>query len=159
MVLDVANGALEVERREVKRDSNALAKGIERSKAEFESQVRLTEEDEHEPGGRVHLGVEQKTELLEEVRGELVGLINDEQGTTALTEGIVEGSTELGQHLAEGVSGFNLKTKQDLTIEDSGIEVGVGKIDDGKELVVEGMSESTQSGRLADADIASDQSG
>jgi hypothetical protein len=159
MVLDVTNGAFQVERGEVKRDANALTEGIEGGKAEFESQVRLAEEDENKAGGGVHLGVKQKTKLLEEVRGELVGLINDEEGTPALAVGIVEGITELGQHLAEGVSGLNLKAKQDLTIEDGGVEMGIGQVNDGKELAVEGMSESTQSGRLANADIAGDQGG
>jgi hypothetical protein len=143
MVLDVADGGLQVERGEVKRDANALTKGVEGSKAEFESQVRLAEEDENEAGGGVHVGVEQKTKLVEEVRGELVGLINDENGTTALTEGIVEGIAELWQHLAEGVSGLNLKAKQDLTIEDGGVELGIGQVNDRKELAVEGVGEST----------------
>ena len=103
----------------------------------------ITEEDEHEAGGGVHLGVEQEAKLVKQVRGELMGLINDEEGTTALPVGIVEGITELGQHLAERESGFNLKTKQDLTIEDGGLELRIGQIDDGKEVAVEGVGEST----------------
>jgi hypothetical protein len=158
MVLDVSDGGLQVEGREVKGDANALAEGVEGSKAEFVGQVRLAEEDEHETRSGVHLRVEQKTKLVEEVRGELVGLINDEQGTAALTEGVVEGIAELGQHLTEGVSGFNLKAKQDLPIENGGVEIGISEVNDGKELAVEGMGESTQSGGFADADIAGDQS-
>jgi hypothetical protein len=157
LVLDVADGGLQVERREVKRDANALAEGVEGSKTEFVGQVRLAQEDEHETGGGVHVGVEQKTKLIEEVRRELVCLINDENGTTTLTEGVVEGITELGQHLAEGVSGFNLKAKQDLTIEDGGVEIGIGEVNDGKELAVEGVGESAQGGGFTDADIAGDQ--
>jgi hypothetical protein len=159
MVFDVADGGLQVERREVKRDANALTQGIEGSKAEFEGQVRLTEEDENEAGGGVHLGVEQEAELFEQIRGELVGLINDEDRTAALTVGVVEGIAELGQHLAEGVSRFNLKAQQDLAIEDGGIEMGIGQVNDGEELAVEGMSESAQSSRLSDADIAGNQGG
>jgi hypothetical protein len=159
MVLDVADSGLQVERGEVKGDTNALTEGVEGSKAEFVGQVRLTEEDENETGGRVHVGVEQEAKLVEEVRGELVGLVNDEERTTALPEGIVEGITELGEHLAEGVSGFNLKAKQDLTIENGSVEIGIGEVNDGKELLVEGVGESAQSGGFADTDITGDQSG
>jgi hypothetical protein len=97
--------------------------------------------------------------LVEEIRRELVSLINNENGTLALPEGVVEGITELGQHLAEGVSGLNLKAKQDLTIEDGGVEMRIGEVNDGKELAVEGVCESPQGSRFADADIASDQGG
>jgi hypothetical protein len=159
LVFDVGDGGFQVERREVKRDPNALTQGVEGSKAEFESQVRLTEEDEDEARGGVHVGVEQESELVEEIRRELVSLINNENGTLALPEGVVEGIMELGQHLAEGVSGLNLKAKQDLTIEDGGVEMRIGEVNDGKELAVEGVCESPQGSRFADADIASDQGG
>ncbi len=78
---------------------------------------------------------------------------------SALAVGIVEGITELGQHLAEGVSRYNLKAKQDLTIEDGGVEMGIGQVNDGKELAVERLSESPQGSGLTDADIAGDQGG
>ncbi len=141
MVLDVADGVFQVERGEVKRDANALAKGVEGSKAKFESQVRLAEEDEQETRGGVHVGVEQEAELVKEGRGELVGLINDKNGTPAQTVSVVEGIAELGEHCAKIKSGFNLEAKQDLAIKSSGFEVGIGKIDDGKELAVKGVGE------------------
>jgi len=158
MVLDVSDGGCEVERRQVKRNANALTKGVEGSKAEFKSQVRLAEENKNETRGGVHLGVEQEAKLVEEVRRELVGFINDEQGAATLTVSVVEGIMELGEHSAEIKSGFNLKAKQDLAIKGSGLEMRIGEINDGKEMAVEGVGEGPQCSGFTNTDIASDQS-
>jgi hypothetical protein len=84
MVFDVASSLFEVEGAQVIADGDTLMEGLVGSEAELVGQVRLTEEDEGEQGGRVHLVVEQEAELVEEVRGQQVRLVDDEEGVTAL---------------------------------------------------------------------------
>ena len=77
MVFDVGGGLLEVEGFEVVADGDALAEGLEGSEAEFVGQVRLAEEDEGEERSSVHVVVEEEAELIEELRGQEVGLVDD----------------------------------------------------------------------------------
>ena len=69
MVLDVTGGLFEVEGAEMITDSNALVESLVGSEAQLVGQVRLTEEDEREQGGGIHLVIKQETELVEDVCG------------------------------------------------------------------------------------------
>lgn len=60
MVFDVAGGFLQVKGFEVKADGNTLVEGFVRSETELVSEVRLTEEDERDQRGRVHIIIEKK---------------------------------------------------------------------------------------------------
>ena len=69
MVLDVTGGFLEVEGAEMVTNGDALVESLVGGKAQLVGQVGLTEEDEGEQGGGIHLVVEQEAELVEELRG------------------------------------------------------------------------------------------
>ena len=69
VVLDVTGGFLEVEGAEMVADGDALVESLVGSEAQLVGQVGLTEEDEGEQGGGIHLVVEQEAELVEELRG------------------------------------------------------------------------------------------
>ena len=83
MVFDVGGGFLKVERGELIPNGEALVEGEVRGEGEFVSQVGLAQEDEGELGGRVEILIEQETELVEDVRGQLVSLIEDEEEEAA----------------------------------------------------------------------------
>ena len=78
MMFDVGDGLFKVKGVELVADGDALMKGLVRRETEEVGQVRLTEQDQGEQGGRVHLVVEQKAKLVENVRGQTVGFIKDE---------------------------------------------------------------------------------
>jgi hypothetical protein len=159
VVLDVPGSLFEVERAEVVTDSDTLVKRFVRGKAEFVGQVRLTEEDEGEGRKRIHLVVEQETELVKEQRGEQVGLVDDEKDGAAFASQVREGGAELGQEMEKVVGGLGLQSKEDLAIESGDGQMGVGEIDEGKEIAVEGVSKGAQSSGLAGTDVAGDESG
>lgn len=69
VVLDVTGGLLEVEGAEMVTDGDALVESLVGSEAQLVGQVGLTEEDEGERGGGVHLVVEQEAELVKDVWG------------------------------------------------------------------------------------------
>ena len=91
MVLDVPGGLFEVERTEVVADSNALVKRFVGGKAEPVGQVGLTEKDEGEQGGGIHLVVEQKAKLIKDVVREQVCFVDDEEDGTAFAGQVGEG--------------------------------------------------------------------
>jgi hypothetical protein len=57
------------------------------------------------------------------------------------------------------VGGLGLQGEEDLAIEGGDGQVGVGEIDEGKEIAVEGVSKGAQSGGLAGTDVTGDESG
>lgn len=69
VVLDVTGGLLEVEGAEMVTDGDTLVEGLVGSEAQLVGQVGLAEQDESERRGGVHLVVEQKAELVKDVRG------------------------------------------------------------------------------------------
>jgi hypothetical protein len=157
VVLDVASGFFEIEGREVIADGDTLIESLEGSEAELVSEVRLAEEDEGEGRGRVHVVVEEETELVEEVRGEQVSLVDDEEDGVAFASEIGESGAELGEQAEEAESGLDLESEQDLAVESRDGEVGVGEIDDVIEVVIEGVSEGAEGGGLAGTDVAGDE--
>lgn len=92
--------------------------------------------------------VEQEAELVKDIGGQAVGLVEDEQEIAALAGQVGQGGAKLGQEAIEGVSGFDLEGEQDLAVEGGDLEIGVGQVSDGIEVAVEGVDEGAQSGRL-----------
>lgn len=88
-----------------------------------------------------------------------MGFVDDQEHETSLACEIGESGTELRQELGKGVGRLGLEGEEDLTIEGGDGEVRVGEVDDGVEVVVERMGESAESGGLAGADVAGDESG
>jgi hypothetical protein len=159
MVFDVGGGLLEVEGFEVVTDGDALVEGLKGSEAEFVGEVGLAKEDEGKQGSGIHIVVEQEAELIEEVRGKEMSLVDDEEGEAAFADEVGEGSAELGEEAGKAEGRVSLQGEQDLVVEGSDGEMGVGEIDDGVEIVVEGVGEGAESSRLAGADVAGDESG
>ena len=159
MVFDVGGGLLEVEGFEVVTDGDALVEGLKGSEAELVGEVGLAKEDEGKQGSGIHIIVEQEAELIEEVRGKQVSLVDDEEGEAALAGEVGEGSAELREETGKAEGRISLQGKQDLVVEGGDGEMGVGEVDDGEEIVVEGMGEGAESRRLTGADVAGDESG
>jgi hypothetical protein len=65
----------------------------------------------------------------------------------------------LGQETGEAESGFDLEGEEDFAVESRDAEMGVREIDQGIEVAVERLGKSTNGGRLASADIASNEGG
>jgi len=120
MMLDVGGSLLEVEGFEVVADGDALVEGLEGGKAKLVGQVRLAEKDEGEQGGGIHLVVEQKTELVEDVVREQVRFVDDEEDRAALAGQFGERGAQLREQAGEAKSGLGLEGEQDLVIEGGG---------------------------------------
>jgi hypothetical protein len=88
-----------------------------------------------------------------------MGLVDDEQRVATFASQVVERGAELGQQAGEAEGRFDLKGEKDLMIEGDDAQVGVGEIDDGVEVAVEGMSESADGSGFTGADVAGDEGG
>jgi hypothetical protein len=97
--------------------------------------------------------------LIEEVRGKEMSLVDDEEGEAAFAGQVGEGSAELREEAGKAEGRVSLQGQQDLVVEGGDGEMGVGEIDDGVEILVEGVGEGAESRRLAGADVAGDESG
>lgn len=159
MVFDVGGGFLKVERGELITNGKALVEGEVRGEGEFVGQVGLAQEDEGELGGGVEIFVEQETELVEDVGRQLVSLIEDKEEEAAFAGQIEQGVVELSLKATERESGMDFESEEDLGIEGGRVEVRIGQVGQGIEVTVEGMSEGSQSSRLAGADVTGDERG
>jgi hypothetical protein len=65
----------------------------------------------------------------------------------------------LREETGKAESRVRLEGEQDLVVEGSDGEMGVGEVDDGVEIAVEGVGEGAESRGLAGTDVASDESG
>jgi hypothetical protein len=157
VVLDVSGGFFEVERSEVVADGDALMEGLVRGEAELVGQVRLAEEDEGDEGSGVHLVVEEEAQLVEELRREEMSFVDDQQDVAAFASQIVEGVAELREEADEVKGRFDLKGEKDVVVEGGDAEVGIGEIDDGIDVGVEGVSEGADGSGFAGADVAGDE--
>jgi hypothetical protein len=156
-MFDVPSSLLQVEGRDLVADSDALVEGLVGSEAELVGQVRLTEQDEGDEGGGVHLLVEEEAELIEDIGGEEMALVDDEEDETAFAGEVSQGGLQLGLELEEVVGGFDLESEEDEAVEGRDGEKRVGEIDDVVDVAVEGLSEGAEGGGLASADIAGDE--
>jgi hypothetical protein len=84
MMLDVPSGLLQVERRKLVADGDALKEGFVGGELELVDEIRLTKEYQSERGDRVHPLVEKKAELVKELARQQVSLIYDEKDVSAL---------------------------------------------------------------------------
>jgi hypothetical protein len=156
-MFDVPSSLLQVEGRDLVADSDALVEGLVGSEAELVGQVRLTEQDEGDEGGGVHLLVEEEAELIEDIGGEEMALVDDEEDETVFAGEVSQGGLQLGLELEEVVGGFDLESEEDEAVEGRDGEKRVGEIDDVVDVAVEGLSEGAEGGGLASADIAGDE--
>ena len=157
VVLDVPGGLFQVKGSEVVADGDALVEGFVGSKAELVGQVGLTEEDEGDQRSGIHLVVEQEAQLVKEFRWQEVRFVDDEQDVAALAGQVVEGGAELREEAHKAKGGFDLESKEDFAVEGRDAKVGVGEIDDGVEIVVEGLGKGTDGGGFAGADVAGEE--
>jgi hypothetical protein len=86
----------------------------------------LAKEDEGHEGRRIHLVVEQKSQLVKQLRREEMGLVDDEEHVAALVFQVTEGGTELGQEAHEAEGGLDLEGEEDFALEGADAQVGVG---------------------------------
>ena len=128
VMFDVGECFFKVKRGEGVANGNALVEGLVGGEAKFGIEVGLTDEDEGEQGMGIEIVIEKETELVKEFSGQEVGFIDDEQGEAIFAGEGGEGVAELGKEAGEGVSGFNLKSEEDLRIESSDVEVGIGEV-------------------------------
>ena len=88
-----------------------------------------------------------------------MGLVDDEEDEAALAGEVGEGGVELGEEAEEAEGGLDLEGEEDLAVEGGDGEVGVGEVDDGVEVAVEGVGEGTQGCGLTGTDVAGDEGG
>ena len=117
VVFDVGGSFLEVEGFEVVADGDTLMEGFVGSEAELVSQVGLTEQNKGDEGGGVHVVIEEEAELVEDVGGQEVSFVDDQQGIASLAGEVGEGRAELGEEAGETKSGLGLKSEEDLAVE------------------------------------------
>jgi hypothetical protein len=157
VVLDIPSSLFQVERSEVVADGDTLVESFVGRKAEFVSEVRLSEEDEGQGRSGIHVVVEQEAELVQEVGGEEMGFVDEEEDVAALARQVGEGSVELREEAGEAEGGLGLELEEDLAVEGDDSEVGVGEVNDRIDVAVEGVGKGAQSGRFSCSDIAGDQ--
>ena len=159
VMLDVARRLLQIEGFEVEADGDALVEGLVGGEAEFVGQVRLTEQDQGDEGGRVHLAVEEEAQLVEQFGRQQVGLVDDKEHVAALAGQVVERSAELGQEAHEAKGRFYLEGEQDFAVEGADAEMGIGQVDDGIDVAVQGLGEGAGGGGFSGADVAGEEGG
>ena len=86
-----------------------------------------------------------------------MGFIDDEENIATFADQVLESRAKLRQktHKAEG--GFNLKGEEDFVVEGSDAEERVGEIDEGVDVVVEGLGKGAGGGGFAGTDIAGEE--
>jgi len=88
-----------------------------------------------------------------------VGFVDDEQDVAALAGQVVEGGAELREETHKAESRFHLESQEDFAVEGGDAQVGIGEIDDGIEIVVEGLGKGADGGRFTGADVAGEEGG
>lgn len=88
-----------------------------------------------------------------------MNLINDEEGEAIFAGQGLEGLLELGQQAVKGMSRFKLEGQEDVGIQGSHIETGIGQVNQGREGAVEGLDKGADSGGFASADLTGDEGG
>ena len=83
--------------------------------------------------------IEEETELVEDIRGEAVGFVDNEQEIAPLAGEIGQGGTELRQEAVESVGRFDLEGQEDLAVEGGDLEMRVGQVSDRKQVAVQGV--------------------
>lgn len=111
MMFDVASGLFEIERGEVETNGDALVEGLEGRETELVGEIGLAEEHEGDEGSRIHIVVEQKSELLEDIGWEQVSLVDDEQNAPSFAGQIGKSSVKLGKQLGKVKQGFGLESE------------------------------------------------
>ena len=114
-------------------------KGLVGSEAKELGQVGLAEQDQGKQGGGVHLVVEEKAELVEDVGGQAMGFIDNEQEIASLAGEIGQGGAKLRQEAVEGVGWFDLKGQEDLAVKGGDLEMRVGQVSDRKQVTIQGV--------------------
>jgi hypothetical protein len=88
-----------------------------------------------------------------------MGFVDDEQDIAALACQVMERGTELWEKAHKAESRLNLEGEEDFAVECGDTEVRVGQVDQGVEVAVESLGKGADSGRLAGADVAGNESG
>jgi len=133
--------------------------GLERRETKLVSEIGLAEEDKRDDGRGIHIVVEQKSELLEDVGREQVSFVDNEQNAATFTGQIGERGVKLREQLRKVKKRFGLESEKNLGIKGNDGETRVGKIDDGVNVGIEGVSKGAEGGRFAGTNIAGDESG
>jgi len=85
--------------------------------------------------------------------------VDDQEHETPPAVEVREGSAKLGEETDEAKGRFGLESEQGLMVESGGRQVRIGEVDDGVDIRVERVGKGAESGGLASADIAGDESG
>ena len=158
VVLNVLEGLFEVQGRELVRVGQALTEGFVDGQAQGMAEEGGTDEQEGGQRAAVHVGAKEQAELLESSGRQQVGFVEDEQGEALLgTNEVFESGADAGDHsgLAEGW--FVAEGCQDIPVEASDAEGGVGQVDGQVAVWIEGGDEAAHGGGLAATDLAGDQ--
>ena len=73
-----------------------------------------------------------------------MGLVDDEEGEAAFAGAVGEGGAKLREETGEAEGRLGLQGKQDLVVKGGDGEVGVGEVDDGVDVAVEGVGKGAE---------------
>ena len=79
MMFDVASGLFKVEGREVETNGDALVERLEGGETKLVGEIGLAEQNEGDERSGIHIVIEQKSELLEDVGREEVSFVDNKQ--------------------------------------------------------------------------------
>ncbi len=154
-VADVRRGVGGVERLQVIADGDALSELLELGPSERLAQIRLAHEHNLNQLRFFSLEVRQHPDLLEGRHAEVLGLIDHEQGLTAVAALFHEKAGEVTQQvgLATVGAGIEAEVEHDRLDELTGVELRVHESRDGR-LMVQSPQRGLQQRRLARSDVA-----
>ena len=158
MVTDVSRGLSKIKRGEVIDGGEALEKCLMGSKAQNAAQFRLADEEERSEGLAVHAGGEKQAELFEGGVGQEVSLVKDDQRNTALAlDEFIEDRTDGGDHFGPAEEGRVAECSEQFAINAGHTEEGVGEVNHGVAVGVEGGDKPAHSGGFAGSGLAGEQ--
>ena len=85
--------------------------------------------------------------------------VDDQEHETSSAVEVRESGAKLGKETGKAKGRLGLEGDQDLMVEGGGRQVRIGEVDDGVDVRVEGVGKGAESGGLASADVAGDESG
>jgi hypothetical protein len=97
--------------------------------------------------------------LIEQFGRQQVSFVDDEENVAALASQIVKGCAKLGWKAQEAIRWFDLEGEEDLAVEGSDTQVGVGKVHDSIDMGIERLGEGPGGGGFSRSNVSGEESG
>jgi len=158
MVLDIVEGFLEVERRELVGIGQALAEGFVDGEVQSLVETGRSHQEQRAQRSAVHVSGEQQAELLEGSWGKEMGLVNNHQRISLFAaDQVVESGADARHHLGFGKGRLVAQGGQDVAEQAVHPQGGVGQVDSQVAVGVEGGDKAADGGGFARANLSGEQ--